>query len=242
MQINEAGRRSNDQRNEGQLVCDVLGLESLVDEITSKLLSSSHAQDTPSAILGPFYRANAPFLANGSSIVHVPAGASWAKQAEAELTLVRGRVVSAATGRPIAGAVVDVWHTAPNGKYEQQDAEQQDMNLRGRFAADADGRYSFLCLRPVPYPIPFDGPAGDILALLDRHHFRPGHIHFIVRAPGYRTLTTQVFDRRDAYLNDDAVFAVKRDLLVDFEPVHDPGKSERFRLLYDFKLARESQT
>ena len=233
---------SNDQRNEGRLVCDVLGLESLVDEITSKLVSSSHAHDTPSAILGPFYRENAPFLPNGSSIVHVPAGASWAKQAEAELTLVHGRVLSAATGRPIAGAVVDVWHTAPNGKYEQQDPEQQDMNLRGRFATDADGRYSFLCLRPVSYPIPSDGPAGHILSLLDRHPFRPAHIHFIVLAPGHRALTTQVFDRRDSYTKDDAVFAVKQRLLVDFEPVDDPPNSEKFRLQYDFTLGAKPES
>jgi catechol 1,2-dioxygenase len=126
--------------------------------------------------------------------------------------------VRSSTGEPIEGAEVDVWHTAPNGLYEQQDPDQPDYNLRGRFMTDAQGRYSFYCLRPTSYPIPFDGPAGKLLQLMDRHPYRPAHIHLIVSAPGYRQLTTQIFDRSDKYVNDDSVFAVKVELVVDFLP------------------------
>ncbi|KAI0603355.1 Intradiol ring-cleavage dioxygenase [Biscogniauxia sp. FL1348] len=207
--INEAGRMSTDRRNETQLICDVLGLESLVDEITSKLLlrrSSSNGNNTsaptptPTAILGPFYRADAPILPNGSSIVSArgPWHASSSSSAAGHLAHVSGRVLGAcASAPPIAGATVDVWLAGPNGLYEQQDAGQPDMNLRGRFRTDAGGRYALRCLRPTPYPIPDDGPAGRLLALLDRHPFRPAHIHFIVSAPGRRTLVTQVFDADD---------------------------------------------
>jgi catechol 1,2-dioxygenase len=140
-----------------------------------------------------------------TSIVHgLPASCP-----EADHTYLSGRVLSATSGLPIAGAELDIWHTAPNGLYEQQDSEQADMNLRGRFVTAADGRYGIYCLRPTSYPIPYDGPAGRLLQMLDRHPMRPAHIHFIVSAPGYRSLTTQIFDRRDKHIADDAVFAVK---------------------------------
>jgi catechol 1,2-dioxygenase len=113
---------------------------------------------------------------------------------------------------------VDVWHTAPNGLYEQQDPNQPEYNLRGRFLTDKEGKYSFHCLRPTSYPIPYDGPAGKLLQWMDRHPYRPGHIHLIVKADGHRQLTTQIFDRRDKYVNDDSVFAVKDELVVDFVP------------------------
>lgn len=169
---------STPSRNETQLICDILGLESLVDDITSKQLAgSTSAVLTDSAILGPFWRANAPILPMGSSIVHLPSTAA------AEHTYLHGRVLSAASGRPLENAVLDIWHTAPNGLYEQQDPNQVDMNLRGRFITAADGKYAIYCLRPTTYPIPGDGPAGKLLQLLDRHPMRPAHIHFIVSAP-----------------------------------------------------------
>lgn len=154
---------------------DVFGLESLVDEITFKLATTARDEPTTTAILGPFYRENAPLLPNGSSIVSA-ANAN----AVGDKTLVHGTVFDFATGKPIPGAVVDVWHAGPNGLYDLQDPEQPDMNLRGRFTTGADGKYSFYCLRPAPYPIPDDGPSGRILKALDRHPFRPAHIHFLV--------------------------------------------------------------
>jgi catechol 1,2-dioxygenase len=225
---------SNDRRNETQLLCDIIGLESLVDEITSKMLATS-TSETPSAILGPFYRNDAPLLPNGSSIVqNLSPSVSWYEQAVADSAFVTGRVLSS-SGAPIKGAVVDVWHSAPNGLYEQQDESQPDMNFRGRFETDAEGRYAFYALRPVPYPIPDDGPAGQLLGLLDRHPYRPGHIHFVVAASGFRALTTQLYDDRDEYIAKDAVFAVKDELVVKFEP-REGDPDARWSLEYDFVL------
>jgi catechol 1,2-dioxygenase len=235
-QINECGKMSDDRRNETQLLCDIIGLESLVDEITSKLLATSNTE-TPSAILGPFYRNDAPLLPNGTSIIqNLNPSVSWYEQAVEDSAFVTGRVLSSA-GTPIKGAIVDVWHSAPNGLYEQQDESQPEMNFRGRFETDEDGRYALYALRPVPYPIPDDGPAGRLLGLLDRHPYRPGHIHFIVSAPGYRPLTTQLYDDRDEYIAKDAVFAVKDELVVKFVPRQGDAQA-RWSLEYDFVLGR----
>jgi len=223
---------STDSRNETQLICDILGLESLVDDLTATQLAAS-SRATPSAVLGPFYRQGAPIMPNGSSIVAPSKRAEYAPDA----TFLSGRVLDS-YGNPIVGAVVDVWHAAPNGMYEQQDPNQPDMNLRGRFQTDEQGLYSLYCLRPVPYPIPFDGPGGQLLQLLDRHPYRPAHIHFIVDAPGYRPLVTQIFDRQDKYLVDDSVFAVKDDLIVDYVARHNDLKA-KWTLSYDFVLAED---
>jgi catechol 1,2-dioxygenase len=176
--MNESGKLSTDARNETQLVCDILGLESLVDAITfAPQTTSSSNLATSSAILGPFWRPNAPILPMGSSIVSsLPASCG----PDADHTYLHGRVLSASTGQPVEGAELDIWHTAPNGLYEQQDEEQEEMNLRGRFVTGKDGRYALYCLRPTSYPIPDDGPGGKLLKLLDRHPMRPAHIHFIV--------------------------------------------------------------
>ncbi|PVH93206.1 aromatic compound dioxygenase [Periconia macrospinosa] len=227
--LNEAGRMSDDRRNEGQLVCDVLGLESLVDEITYKLTSDATDEPTATAILGPFWRKDAPQKNMGDTIVSGIEG-------KGDRTWMHGTVTDFKTGKPIEGAVLDVWHTAPNGLYEQQDPDQEDMNLRGRFTTGKDGKYNFYCLRPVPYPIPFDGPAGKILQALDRHPMRPAHIHFIISAAGHKPIVTQIFDRKSKYIEDDAVFAVKDSLLVDFKPLQGDDKAD-LELPYDFKLA-----
>ena len=166
---------SDDKRNEGQLLCDIIGLESLVDEITFKLATNAADAPTSTAILGPFWRKDAPKYEMGDTIVH---GIK-----DGDHTLMHGKVVDYLTGEPIEGAELDVWHTAPNGLYEQQDENQEDFNLRGRFTTGKDGKYYFYCLRPTSYPIPFDGPAGKLLQLLDRHPMRPAHIHFVVSCP-----------------------------------------------------------
>ena len=164
---------SDDRRNEGQLVFDLLGVESLVEEITQKLASKATDAPTATAVLGPFWRKNAPERKMGDTIVF---GID-----DGDHTFMHGTVVDSVTGTPIEGAELDVWHTAPNGLYEQQDPDQVDYNLRGRFTTGKDGKYSFFCLRPTKYPVPYDGPAGRLLKLLDRHPMRPAHIHFIVR-------------------------------------------------------------
>jgi catechol 1,2-dioxygenase len=234
-QLNEAGRMSNDRRNETQLVCDILGLESLVDEITSKMLQQASPEvlsATSSAILGPFYRHNAPILPNGSNIASDKTYEVFFDKS----THLSGRILDS-SGRPIVGATVDVWHTAPNGMYEQQDPNQPDYNLRGRFQTDERGVYEMYCLRPGPYPIPDDGPSGTLLKMLDRHPWRPAHIHIIVQADGYRTLTTQLFDGEDPYLENDTVFAVKKDLIVEFH-ASEADPNAKWTLEYDFVLLK----
>ena len=193
---------------------------------------------TASTILGPFYRNDTPVLPCGGSVIKKDVGGE---------TAIVHEVVRSSNGKPIGGAEIHVWHTAPNGRYEQQDPEQPDFNLRGRFITDAEGRYSFQCLRPTSYSIPYDGPAGDLLKIMDRHPMRPGHIHFRVNAAGHRELITQVFDQRDEYVHNDTVFAVKDELIVNFIPRNEesripeevegsPRKDVEFELKYDIVL------
>ena len=218
---------SDHKRNEGLLLADVFGLESLADEITSKLATESDDPPTATAILGPFWRRDAPKYSMGDSIViGFPDG---------DHTLMSGQVVDFDTGRPVENAELDVWHSAPNGLYESQDPDQPDMNLRGRFFTAADGKYHFYCLQPTKYAIPNDGPAGEVLQLLDRHPWRPAHIHFIISAPGYKPIVTQIFDRRDEHIDNDVAFAVKDSLIVDFEPREGDPKAQS-DLKYDFRL------
>ncbi|KAJ8064196.1 hypothetical protein OCU04_006545 [Sclerotinia nivalis] len=216
--LNEAGRMSDNKRNEGQLVCDVIGLESLVDEITFKKAMDAVDAPTASAILGPFFRQDAPVLENESSIIQTPVD-------DGEIVYMHGTVTDHKTKKPIVGATVDVWQASTNGLYEQQDDVQAENNLRGKFRTDENGNYGFYCLKPTPYPVPFDGPGGKILQLLDRHPFRPAHIHLIVQHDHYKPLTTQIFDSKDEYLQNDSVFAVKDSLVVDFVPLKNNPKA-----------------
>lgn len=225
--LNWAGKMSDDKRNEGQLVCDVIGLESLVDEITFKKAADAKDAATASAILGPFFRHDAPILENEANIVH---GVD-----DAEFTYMHGIVRDLKTKKPIAGAWIDVWQASTNGLYEQQDKDQVDCNLRGKFKTDENGRYAFYCLRPTPYPVPDDGPAGKLLKLLDRHPFRPAHIHLIVQREGFKPVTTQIFDSIDKYLDNDSVFAVKDSLIVDFKPLKG-NPNATLELEYDILL------
>lgn len=192
--MNWAGQMSDDKRNEGQLLCDVIGLESyvsqlqysnvqrkeltwldgsLVDEITYKLAQEAEDTPTATAILGPFFRPDTKWRQNGDNVVEGVKGG--------EMVFMHGRVIDFVTKKPLVNATVEMWEASTNGLYEQQDPEQVEHNLRGRFRTDEEGRYSYYCLRPTPYPVPDDGPAGKVLKLMDRHPFRPAHIHIIVR-------------------------------------------------------------
>jgi len=190
----------------------------LVDEITFKKAAEAKNEATASAILGPFFRHDAPLLPLDSSLVNSPH--------EGQVTYMHGRVYDVHTRKPISKVVIDVWQANTNGMYEQQDEGQVDCNLRGKFETDEIGRYGLYCLRPTPYPIPFDGPAGKLLQLLDRHPYRPAHIHLAATHPNYKPVTTQIFDRESKYLGDDAVFAVKESLVVDFVPLKGNPKAE----------------
>jgi catechol 1,2-dioxygenase len=151
-------------------------------------------------------------------------------------------------GRPIAGAVLDVWQAQTNGLYDSQDAHPDQLHMRGKFRTDGEGRYLIRTVQPVHYPIPSDGPVGRMLKATGGHPWRPAHIHFVLLADGYEPVTTHIFDRTDPYLDSDAVFAVKETLICDFVR-HDAPTPEAARLgiappfltaEFDFALAPAS--
>ncbi len=217
--LTATGHMCDDTRQEFILLSDTLGVSTLVELINNR--KSPGATET--SVLGPFYVEGAPDL---------PPGASILKDGSDADLLVHGRVHDAA-GAPIAGAVLDVWQTAPNGFYDVQDPNQPAMNLRGKFSTDADGLFDLRTIMPTPYPIPHDGPVGALLTATGRHPWRPAHLHFIVSAPGYRTLTTALYFEDDPYVDSDAVFGVKDALVVRPTP-HVLGKSVH----YEFGLER----
>ena len=197
------GQASGPEKNEVILASDLLGLSTL-----AVLLANARGQgETDAALLGPFWRAGSPVCESGESIAR-DGGAGDPLE-------VTGGVVDL-EGRPVAGAVVDVWQASPVGLYENQDAEQPEHNLRGRFQTDADGRFHFRTVRPAGYPVPTDGPCGELLRAQDRHPYRPAHIHFMVSREGYRTLVTQVFANDDDCIASDVVFGVTPALSGNF--------------------------
>ena len=200
--LTDSGHITDEKRQEFILWSDALGFSMLVDALEHDLAAGA----TESTVLGPFFVANAPLREYGDNI---------AEQGAGDPTWVYGRVL-AIDGEPIAGAELDVWQNGDNRLYAVQDPDAPEEHLRGRFKTRDDGSYAFIAVRPVPYTIPDDGPVGRMLASTGRHPWRPAHIHIIVRAPGYRTLTTHIFDSSSDYLDSDAVFAVKRSLLRTF--------------------------
>jgi catechol 1,2-dioxygenase len=200
--LTATGQKCDARRQEFILLSDVLGLSSLVDLV--------HAAPgaTESTVLGPFYVPGAPARAPGEQI---------GRPQDGEPALVRGRVLSQA-GTPLAGATLDVWQAAASGLYDTQDPEQPPFNLRGVFTAGAGGEYQFRTVRPASYPVPADGPVGDLLRAAGRHQWRAAHIHAIVSAPGFRAVTTHIFDAQNPYLDSDTVFGVKDSLVRDFRP------------------------
>ena len=198
--LTATGRTCDDERQEFILLSDVLGLSSLVD------LVNAAPGATESTVLGPFYVPGAPRRAPGEQI---------GRPADGSPALVRGRVTDT-DGRPLAEATLDVWQCSSNGLYDTQDPGQPPYNLRGVCAAGPDGRYEFRTVRPVSYPIPADGPVGDLLRAAGRDHWRAAHIHAIISAPGHRRVTTHIFDADNPYLDRDAVFGVRGSLVRPF--------------------------
>jgi catechol 1,2-dioxygenase len=212
--LTETGHITDDRRQEFILWSDTLGLSMLVDALANPLPSGA----TESTVLGPFYVPGSPLRPHGASIAEEVAGApAW----------IHGKVLDL-DGGPIPGAELDVWQNGDDRLYAVQNAEAPEDHLRGRFTTRDDGSYAFLAVRPVPYTIPDDGPVGRMLAATGRHPWRPAHVHMIVRAPGYRTLATHIFDRESEYLDSDAVFAVKPSLLREFvrRPADDPERPD----------------
>jgi len=201
--LTATGRITGEHRQEFILWSDTLGLSMFVDALENPLQDGA----TESTVLGPFYVPGSPLRAYGADISEQAAGTpAW----------VHGRVIDATTGAPVGGAELDVWQNGANRLYAVQDPGAPEHHLRGRFVARKDGTYAFRAVRPVPYPIPDDGPVGRMLSATGRHPWRPAHIHMIVRAPGYQTLVTHIFDRESRYLDSDTVFAVKPSLVRTF--------------------------
>lgn len=219
--LTAVGRKCDDTRQEFVLLSDVLGVSMLVETI--------NGQDTgtESTVLGPFHMTTSPERSIGASIDEL-GGAPCV----VDLRVLDPR------GRPLPGAVVDVWQCTEDGFYDvQQPGAQPAGNGRGLFRADDDGRVWFRTVVPSHYPIPTDGPVGELLRALGRHPYRPAHIHFLVRAEGHRELTTHIFVAGGRYLDSDAVFAVKRSLVVDFTRTSDRDTAARYGLTEPFRLA-----
>jgi hydroxyquinol 1,2-dioxygenase len=212
--LTATGDITDEHRQEFILWSDALGLSMLVDAMANLRPAGA----TESTVLGPFYVPGSPPREHGESIAAEPAGTP---------TWVHGHVRDL-DGEPIAGAELDVWQNGDDRLYAVQKPEGPEDHLRGRFRTREDGSYAFLAVRPVPYPIPDDGPVGRMLAATGRHPWRPAHIHMIVRAPGHRTVTTHVFDANSEYLDSDAVFAVKPSLLREIVPraADDPDRPD----------------
>ena len=231
--LTRTGQISNEWRQEFILLSDVLGVSMLVDAINNRKPSGA----SESTVLGPFHVANAPEL---------PMGANICLDRKGEQMAIFGRVVDT-EGKPIAGAVLDVWQANDEGFYDvQQKGIQPEFNLRGVFRTGPDGRYWFRAVKPRYYPIPADGPVGQLLAALGRHPNRPAHFHYILKADGFETLITHIFDPNDPYIDSDAVFGVKQSLLAEFKKVDDPARAKELEFSnpfwsveYDFALARK---
>ena len=228
--LTETGKMCDDKRQEFILLSDTLGLSMVVDAINHP----KGGKGTESTVLGPFYVAGAPEVESGANIIRRDIGGDRA--------LVHGRVTDA-DGTPLSGAVLDVWQTSNNQLYDVQDPDAPEWNLRAKIKADPDGQYRFVSEKPRSYPVPTDGPVGQLLAAGGRHAFRPAHLHFIVTAPGHESLTTHIFVDGDPYLDSDAVFATKSDLVAAFESCDDQELAAQYGIdgpfytvEYDFGL------
>jgi hydroxyquinol 1,2-dioxygenase len=206
--LTRTGHMSDDKRQEFILLSDTLGISMLVDAINHRQPSGA----TETTVLGPFYVQNPPVKVNGADIT---AGL------EGTPLHVTGKVTSP-DGKALAGATVDVWQADDDGFYDVQ-KDTDDPSLRARLIADNDGRFAFWTIVPKYYPIPDDGPVGDMLKATKRHPYRPAHIHFMIGHPGYDTLVTHLFTDGDPYLDSDAVFGVKQSLIVHLKDENGPA-------------------
>lgn len=233
MFLTKTGQICNEWRQEYILFSDIVGVSMLVDAINNRKPSGA----SESTVLGPFHVEGAPLLDMGANICLDQKG---------EDMFIEGRILDT-KGNPIDGAVIDVWQANDEGFYDvQQKGLQPDFNLRGVFKTGADGRYWFRAVKPKFYPIPDDGPVGQLLRALGRHPYRPAHLHYIIKADGFETLTTHIFDPDDPYINSDAVFGVKESLLAKFDKVNDPARAQAYGfegefwdVKHDFVLAEK---
>ena len=218
----ETGHWCTDKRHEFILMSDTLGVSMLVDAINYQASKGA----TQSTVLGPFHREGAP---------EYPLGTNVAKHAsDGEPCHVTGTVRDL-KGKSIADAKLDIWEGGADGLYDAQKGDE--MNLRGVFRTDREGKFHFTCVTPTFYPVPNDGPVGNMLVATARHPMRPPHLHFVISAPGHKTLVTHLFRRGGKYLDSDAVFGVKPELIVDFKK----GKDGKATARYDFVLMKATK-
>ena len=198
------GQRTTPSHNEVVLMAGSLGVSALVCLLNN---GDNGQTETQANLLGPFWRDDQPLM---------PSGASLVRSATPGPALVVNVSVVDGEGRPVEGAEADVWHSSPEGLYENQDPAQAEMNLRGRFKTDAGGRFEFTSVKPAGYPIPIDGPVGELIKATGRHNYRPAHLHFMIYKPGFKTLVSQIYVPDDPHIDTDVQFGVTRALLGDY--------------------------
>jgi len=214
--IASLGQKTTASHNEVMLMAGSLGVSPLVCLLNN---GNNGQSETQANMLGPFWRDDQPACASGSSLVRSP---TPGPQLFVSVSL------EDASGRPVAGAEVDVWHSSPEGLYENQDSTQAEMNLRGRFVSDVNGHFTFRSVKPAGYPIPVDGPVGDFVRATHRHHFRPAHLHFMAFKPGFKTLVSQVYSPDDPNLESDVQFGVTRALIGNYVRHDEPSDLHGF--------------
>ncbi|CAG4913089.1 intradiol ring-cleavage dioxygenase [Paraburkholderia saeva] len=230
--LTRTGQISDNKRQEMILLSDNLGVSALVNMLSAGVEEGA----TESTVLGPFYVPGSPERQWGESVL--------LREGDDTPLVIHGRVTDA-NGEPVPDATIEIWQTDANGMYDIQDTSQPEDNLRGWYRARPDGAFLMKTIRPTSYPIPTDGPVGELLRATARHPFRPAHLHAIVSAPGFRKLTTHLFDAEDTYLDSDVVFAVKSSLIREFRRNDSPDAAEQFgvrgpfwELANDFVLTR----
>ena len=224
--LTATGHITDDKRQEFILLSDTLG----VSMLTVAMNHSKPPQATEATVFGPFHVEGAPVVENGADISGGAPGEP----------LVVNCTVRGLDGEPIAGATVDTWQADDDGFYDVQIEGLQHHRARATLRTDAQGRFGFRSVLPVAYPIPTDGPVGAMLVATGRHPWRPAHVHFLIRAPGYESLTTHVFRAGDPYLDSDTVFGVRASLVAAFVPHAAEGGQGRYHTLdFDFVLAPE---
>jgi hydroxyquinol 1,2-dioxygenase len=220
--LTAVGQKCDDTRQEFVLLSDVLGVSALVETINSADSS------TESTVLGPFHMVESPARELGDSIDLI---------GQAAPCVITGSVTDV-NGTPLTGASVDIWQCDENGFYDVQQPDSQPAgNGRGIFRTDEQGRFWFRTIVPSHYPIPTDGPVGDLLEATGRHPYRPAHVHVIAEAPGHEAVTTHIFVADSPYIDSDATFAVKKSLVTDFAEVTDPNEAESYGVTAPFRHA-----
>jgi len=202
--VAKLGQKTDDKHNEVVLMSGSLGFSTLICLLNN---GNNGQTETTANLLGPFWRMNSPRTENGGSIVRSPT--------PGPAVFVNCRVKDQ-SGKPIDGAEVDVWHSSPDGLYENQDPGQAEMNLRGRFISDEAGRFHFRSVKPAGYPIPVDGPVGEFVRATRRHNYRPAHLHFMVYKTGFKTLISQIYSPDDEHIGSDVQFGVTRALIGNY--------------------------